>query len=85
MMGTSNSSNGTFNTFENHEESGLTKFSKKNKQEPYKATIAGSLDLTESETNNEEKKMPLKPKPIKKMNVTNENVKEETNLVIQSK
>lgn len=29
--------------------------------------------------------MPLKPKPIKKININNENVKQETNLVIQSK
>jgi len=46
MMGTSNSSNGTFNTFETPEESVFTKFNKKSNQESYKPTVVASLDLT---------------------------------------
>ncbi len=48
--------------------------------------MLSNFDLSESETNVDDKKIPLKPKPVKKGNINNENSKEESsNLVIQSK
>jgi hypothetical protein len=60
MMGTSNTSNDTFSTFENkHEE---VKMTRKATETPKMNTFS-----TREEEKIEEKRLPLKPKPVKKM------------------